>query len=52
MAEMGKELANEGAVMPAAVATVGSVIVMALVGVISTLEEIRDELRAGNGREG
>lgn len=45
LAEMGKELANEGAVMPAAIATVGSVIVMALVGVINTLEEIRDALK-------
>jgi hypothetical protein len=46
LAEMGKELANEGSVMPAAIATVGSVIVMGLAGINATLEEIRDAIRA------
>ncbi len=45
LAEMGKELANEGAVIPAAIATVGSVIVMGLAGINATLEEIRDAIK-------
>ena len=45
---------REGQPVAAIIATSGAVLLCALMGVIETLEEIRDELRAGNGngREG
>ena len=52
MAEISSAFTAEGKAEPANLATSAAVLTTALMGVIDTLEEIRDELRAGNGREG